>query len=142
MPLVVIVPADVVPPVTPSTLQVTSVLEVLVTVAVKACELPSRTDPVIGVTVTVIEGGGGGGGGPELAPPPQPRRHAHTGKDCGIRNERISLRTVVEMRPVDFLRICERGDRMPARMQAKGQRKVKKGYELPETEAPTASPRK
>jgi hypothetical protein len=46
----------------------------------------------------------------------------------------MSLCTVVVMRPLDFLRICERGDRMPARMQAKGQRKVKESYELPETE--------
>jgi len=59
-----------------------------------------------------------------------------------MRNERISLRAVVEMRPLDFLRIGERGDRIPAKMQAKGQRKVKESYELPETEVSTANPRK
>ena len=54
----------------------------------------------------------------------------------------MSLCTVVVMRPLDFLRICERGDRMPARMQAKGQRKVQQGYGLPETEALIVGPRK
>jgi hypothetical protein len=52
----------------------------------------------------------------------------------------MGLCAAVEMRPLDFLRICERGDRMPARMQAKGQRKVKESYELPETEVSTANP--
>jgi len=38
------------------------------------------------------------------------------------------------MRPLDSVWIGERGDRMPARMQAKGQRKAKRDYEQPETE--------
>src|SRR5580704_1392897 len=111
------------PPVAPFTFQLTLVSVALETVATRVCEFPSRTDPVIGATVTVIEGGGGGGGGPELAPPPQPRSHAHAGRICRIRNGRISLRAVIEMRQLDSVWIGERGDRMPARMQAKGQRK-------------------
>jgi hypothetical protein len=39
------------------TLQVTLVSVVFVTVAPRVCEFPSRTDPVVGVTVTVTDGG-------------------------------------------------------------------------------------
>ena len=54
----------------------------------------------------------------------------------------MGLCAAVEMRPLDFLRIGVRGDRMPARMQAKGKRKVKEDYELPETEVFLVDPHK
>jgi hypothetical protein len=60
------------------TLQVTLVSVVFVTVAVRVCEFPRRTDPVVGVTVTVTDGGGGADGGgdvTEAGPPPQPSSH-------------------------------------------------------------------
>jgi hypothetical protein len=74
----VIVPLDVLPPGTPFTLHVTLVFVVLATVALKFCVFPSNTDPLAGVTVTLIEGGGGGG--PETGPPPQPTVEKHAGK--------------------------------------------------------------
>jgi len=49
---------------------------------------------------------------------------AQAGRIGGKKHE-DGLCAAVEMRPLDFLRIGVRGDRMPARMQAKGQRKVK-----------------
>ncbi len=73
-----IVPVDALPPGMPFTLQTTLVSVVLVTCAEKVCEFPSRIDPLIGDTDTLMDGGGGGEGGPEPAvPPPQPRSHAH-----------------------------------------------------------------
>jgi hypothetical protein len=61
------------------TLQVTLVSVVFVTVAVRVCEFPSRTDPVVGVSVTATDGGGGVDGGGEMTeaePPPQPNNHS------------------------------------------------------------------
>ncbi len=61
------------------TLQVTLVSVVFVTVAVRVCEFPSRTEPVVGVTVTVTDGGGGADGGGDVTdagPPPQPNNHS------------------------------------------------------------------
>ncbi len=39
----------------PFTLHVTLVLPVFVTFAVKACEFPSKTEPLVGVTVTEMD---------------------------------------------------------------------------------------
>jgi hypothetical protein len=76
------VPMLVLPPVTPLTRQVTALLEVLVTVAAKACVPPVCTLAVAGLTETPIGAGGGAGdddggcvvvaalGPPE--PPPHP----------------------------------------------------------------------
>lgn len=60
-PADVIVPLEALPPTTPFTLQVTPVSVVFVTVAVNVSELPSRTEPLAGVTVTPMGSGGGGG---------------------------------------------------------------------------------
>jgi hypothetical protein len=49
------------------------VFAVLLTVAVKVCRSPSRTDAVAGATVTVIFEGGGCGG---ATSPTQPRNDA------------------------------------------------------------------
>jgi hypothetical protein len=67
-PAAVIVPKDGLPPGMLFTLQATLVSVVFVTVAVRVCEFPSRTDPVVGVTVTVTDGGGGGGDVTEPVP--------------------------------------------------------------------------
>ena len=73
-----IVPVDGLPPGMLFTLQVTLVLVLFVTVAAKVCEFPSRTDPLGGVTDTLIAGGGGGGGATEPEPPAaQPCIHTH-----------------------------------------------------------------
>ena len=72
---------------------------------------------------------------PTIAHAPDTEREAHVPTSLPCCAE-------VEMRPLNFLRICKRGDRMPARMQAKGQRRVKEGYELPETEASVIDPHK
>jgi hypothetical protein len=90
-PDVVIVPLDALPPATPFTLQVTLVLVALVTVAVKVCELPSRTEPLVGVTVTPIDegGGGGGGAGDSGLPPPQPSSPAHAGRSSKTSSARM-----------------------------------------------------
>lgn len=74
----VIVPIEALPLGTPFTLQITLVFVVLVTVAVSVCELPSRTERLVGVTDTVMARGGGSGGavGP-APPPPQPSTFAH-----------------------------------------------------------------
>lgn len=50
-----IVPVAAPPPTMPFTLHVTLVLLVFVTVAVKACEFPSKTEPLVGVTVTEMD---------------------------------------------------------------------------------------
>lgn len=73
-PADVIVPVDALPPGMPFTLHATLVSVVFITVALKLSWLPSTTDPLIGVTVTTMEGGGGGGGEP-APPPPQPNIH-------------------------------------------------------------------
>ena len=72
MPLVLIVPTVVFPPGIPFTLQATAVLDVLLTVAVKACGSPSNTEAETGEMVTVTLGGGGCDE-LELTSPPQPR---------------------------------------------------------------------
>jgi hypothetical protein len=65
------VPTLVLPPMTPLTRHVTAVLEVLVTVAAKACVAPVCTLAVAGLTETPIEAGGGAGvdGGCEVVAP-------------------------------------------------------------------------
>jgi hypothetical protein len=76
-PAELIVPLDAVPPGTPFTLQFTFVSVAFVTDAANVSEFPSNTEPLIGATVTTIEGGGGGGGEETvLGPPPQPESHA------------------------------------------------------------------
>jgi hypothetical protein len=72
---------DGLPPGVLFTLQVTFVSVVFVTVAVRVCEFPSRTDPVVGVTVMLTDGDGGAGGGgnvTEVGPPPQPDSNTAT----------------------------------------------------------------
>ena len=128
-PVALIVPVVAVPPATPLTLQVTLVLLELVTVATNACEAPSTTDALPGVTETLMAGGGGGGGGSaaELAPPPaQPGMHAlaartavrktKTGKDVRLRGRDSIAKFLAPP--------LERG-RTSAEMQAKGQGKGK-----------------
>src|SRR6266849_6607843 len=71
------VPVTGLPPAMALTLQETVVPAAPVTVAVKVCVLPKRSEAVAGVMVTVTEeeGGGGGGGtttGLALAPPVLP----------------------------------------------------------------------
>ena len=102
-------------------------LVLFVTVAVNVCELPSRTEPVVGVTVMPMDGGGGGGGGGGATdrelPPPHPSSHAHAGRSSKICSARMVSWANVEMRPLASVLICERGGRMRVGMQAKGQRK-------------------
>jgi hypothetical protein len=63
------------------TLQVTFVSVVFATVVVRVSEFPSRTDPVVGVTVTVTDGGGGGADVTEPVPPAvQPCIHIHAAR--------------------------------------------------------------
>ena len=69
------VPTVVFPPGIPFTVQITVVFAELVTVAVKVCGSPSRTDAAEGVTVTVIFEGGSCGG-LDVTSPPQPRNDA------------------------------------------------------------------
>jgi len=47
------------------------------------------------------------------------------------RSTRMGLCAAVEMRPLDFLRIGVRGDRMPARMRRRAS-ESERDYELPE----------
>jgi hypothetical protein len=92
-PDVVIVPLDALPPATPFTLQVTLVLVVFVTVAVNVWELPSRTEPLVGVTVTLVDEGGGRGGGASESglPPPQPSSPANAGRSSKTSSARMVL---------------------------------------------------
>jgi hypothetical protein len=60
-PAAVTVPTAAFPPATPLTLQLTAV-SVAFTVAVNVIWLPSRIVPLVGVTLTTMDGGGGGGG--------------------------------------------------------------------------------
>jgi len=103
------------------------VLVLFVTVAVNVCELPSKTEPVVGVTVMPMDGGGGGGGGGGATdrelPPPHPSSHAHAGRSSKTSSARMVSWANVEMRPLVSVLICERGGRMRVGMQAKGQRK-------------------
>lgn len=125
-PVALIVPLAAVPPATPLTLQVTLVLLELVTVATNACEAPSTTEALPGVTVTLMVGGGGDGGGnaaAELAPPlAQPSMYAlaarmaarktKTGKEVRLRGRDSIAKFLAPP--------LERG-RTSAEMQAKGQ---------------------
>ena len=125
-PSAVIVPAEGLPAGMPFTLQITLVFVVFVTVAANVCEFPRRTDTVVGVTVTVIEGGGGGGGGNTSDPvaPPQP---GSPPAESSKPSSRIpwAVRAKLASRPIHstFVAICVRG-RMLGGMQAKGQRKA------------------
>ena len=96
----------------PFTLQLTVVSAVLVTVAVNVTWLPSKTELLGGVTLTVMEGGGGGGGA-TAPPPPQPSVHAPA-----ARRARKVARVLLRF----SLMLCGRG-RMPYAKQAKGQRR-------------------
>ena len=126
MPPGVIVPVDIVPPGTPLTLQVTLVSVALVTWAERVCEFPSKTEPLVGVTVTVMDGGGGGGGGATDCglPPPQPGsatpkvRTTRKGKTAGVHRPWFPGASIL----FAFNGFCVRG-RMQGGMQAKGQRK-------------------
>src|SRR5271156_532209 len=68
---------SIVPPTLSCTLQVTAVLVVPVTAAVKDCVVPGDKVMELGVTVTLMSeaGGGGGkvGGAEEVEPPPHPQ---------------------------------------------------------------------
>jgi hypothetical protein len=109
------------PPATPFTLQVTVVFVVLVTVALKFCMFPNKTEALVGVMVTVMEGGGGGGG-VAPGPPPQPDM------------PKVALRSTRNCSPAsDGWAECSRWGvqvvwlgvrgRMQGGMQANGQRK-------------------
>ena len=125
-PFVAIVPVDGFPPGMPFTLQLTFVSEVFVTVAENDCELPNKTDPLIGATVTLMAGGGGGGGdvaGP-VSPLPQPISHVPTAitmrsckAPCVVRSRVFRPSMHFALAP-----FCVRG-RMQGGLQAKGQRK-------------------
>lgn len=125
-PAAEMVPVDVLPLGMPFTLHVTSESVVFVTVAANACEFPSKTDPLAGVTVTTMDGRGAGGGfGPEPAPPPpQPCSQANavrSRRNCKaarIVHAHFSRRSSL----FSFVAFCVRG-RMHGGMQAKGQRK-------------------
>jgi len=116
------VPVAGVPPATPFMLQDTAMLVEPVTVGVRVCALPSRTEDVVGVTVTLMEEGvgvgGGDGGITEVATPPlQPRVHAAVARrmriaSAGKRGDCTALR---ELLPA----FCERG-RMPRRNAGEG----------------------
>jgi hypothetical protein len=74
MPLVEMVPTELLPPLMPLTLHETPLFVVPTTVAVSCNARPSSTLAVGGVS-EIETAGGGGGGVPELAPPPaQPGR--------------------------------------------------------------------
>src|SRR5277367_1341747 len=117
----VIVPVAEAPPGTPFTLHVTLLFVVFVTVAVSVCELPSSTAALVGVTDTLTSGGGGVGGGVlrPVLPPPQPRGKKQSGS-WRSRTARRVLRERVEMRPLVFVLICERGGRMPHGIAGEG----------------------
>ena len=126
-PAALMAPALTLPPAIPFTLQVTLVSVAFVTVALKVCVLPSTTEALPGVIVTVMEAGGGGGGGgsaAELAPPPpQPSMHALAAR----RTERkaktgMAARVRGGNAIVNFPRSVE-GGRIRAELQAKGQRR-------------------
>jgi hypothetical protein len=105
------VPNVALPPAIPFTFQETVVSVVLVTVAVKVTWFPRITVPLVGVTVTPMEGGGGGGG--ELAPPPlQPEVHAPA-----VTKMLTAILAALNLFPL----LCGKG-RIPAEKQAKGQR--------------------
>jgi hypothetical protein len=112
-PADVIVPSVAFPPGEPLTFQLTVVSVVFVTAAKNVSWFPSTTDPVVGVTVTPMDGGGGGGG--DAPPAPHPSVHAPSASRA-----MSTIVLVVDLFPL----LCER-DRMPSQKQAKGQRKKK-----------------
>jgi hypothetical protein len=90
---VVIVPVEVFPLETPSTLQFTLVFVVPVTVAVNCCVwVVITTAATLGETVTETTGGGGGGDDDE---PPSPQAV----------NIEAATKTIAALGSVDFLRI-------------------------------------
>jgi hypothetical protein len=129
MPADVIVPLDALPLATPFTLQITLVSVAFVTVAVNVCEFPSRTDPLVGVTVTPMDGrGGGGGGATDSGPPPQPTSQVPAVR-TRTNSNKLSARAEFTglLIPLTFMLFCVRG-RMHGEMQAKGQRKEKSSF--------------
>ena len=123
-PAAVIVPVAAFPPGTPLTLQVTLVLLVFATVAVKVCEFPKITGALDGDSITLMEDGVDGGGGGATGPTPtpaQPRVHApavrraRNRSACGRAGSRIRVLEIV--RPT-----CGKGC-MPVCVQANNQRK-------------------
>ena len=72
-PAEVMVPTPAFPPAKPFTLQMTLVSAEFITVAWNVAGLPSSTDPLVGMMVTMMDGGGGGPPVPGL--PPQPNDH-------------------------------------------------------------------
>jgi len=129
-PVALIVPAVALPLATPLTLQVTLVSVALVTVALKVCVLPSTTEALLGVIATVTEAGvggrgGGGGSAAELTPPPpQPSMHALAAR----RTERkaktgMAARVHGGNAIANFITPSVERGRIPAELQAKGQRK-------------------
>lgn len=66
------VPMMALPPAIPLTLQHTVISVAPVTVAVKVCVLPNKSEAVAGAMVTVTEGGGGGAGGTTADAAPAP----------------------------------------------------------------------
>ena len=124
-PAELMVPLDTLPPGTSFTLHLTFMSVVFVTVAANVCEFPSKTEPLLGVTVTLMDCGGGGGGGAvtEPAPPPQPVIHIPIAR--AVRNgKRAATGMAGHAVYLDFTFpvFCGRG-RMQGGMQAKGQRK-------------------
>src|SRR5580704_1378547 len=106
------------------TLQVTFVSVVFVTVAVRVCEFPSRTDPVVGVTVTATDRGAGGGGDvTDAGPPPHPDNHIAAKAAWGSPMAR-ACRALLDRRfALIFLELCVRGrmlDRNAGEGPAKG----------------------
>ena len=67
-----IVPREAFPPVMPLTAQETRVSVASLTVALKACELPSKVTALVGFTTTTTGAGGGAAGGGAAEPPPHP----------------------------------------------------------------------
>lgn len=106
----------------PLTDQTTEVSGELETEAENETVLPSKTDPELGVTLTVMEGGGGGGGATEPAPPPpQPRVHAlavrrTAAKSNSCRVEECAVHILLAWR------VCGEGRMRNGVMQEKDQR--------------------
>lgn len=126
-PSAVIVPAEALPAGMPFTVQFTLAFVVFVTVAASVCEFPSRIVPLVGVTVTVIEGVGGGGGGGITSDPVAPPQPGSPPAESSRTSSRSGWagRAKLASPPIHstFVAICVRG-RMLGGMQAKGQRKA------------------
>jgi hypothetical protein len=113
---------DGVPPGILFTLQVTLVSAVFVTVAVRVCEFPRRTDPVVGDTVTVTDGGGGADGGGDMTdagPPPQPNNHSAAKEACASPRARARRACLDRWLAFIFTELCVRG-RMLGRNAGEG----------------------